>query len=1279
MHPDIVVGGSYQSVKDMLNPRNHSFKAVIIQILDATFLHYMVMLRFIAIFFVTIFTQSIYGQIELVKDIFPEGSGIGGSELVVFKDELYFIGRIGHSDRELYKSDGSAAGTQIVADIRENGGSSPDMLTPAGDYLYFLAFNNPTNEELYRTDGTTAGTEMVADLYPGGSDPNISNLTAVGNKLFFTGNDGVYGTELYVVEGTGIPARLTDFRTGSSNAIFIELVAYNGLLFFSSESDTDTVGFELYVSDGTVEGTQLFKDLYPGTGNHGAPQNYSVIGDKLFFSARDEAGEEPWISDGTPGGTFRIADVYPGSEGSGPRYFTGANPGKVFFSATGEGVGNELFITNGTEAGTALLKDINTEENFSSSPELFTLAGDHLYFAAYNPDTGSELYFSDGTPGGTYLVGDLNPGPGGADFFGDCMAWYDSTFFFGGDNGTTGRELWAVVNDTIPDQPLQDLYPGSSDSRPGSFVMYKDSLFFFATGLEGRELHKMGPFDPCQGVLCPVGQVCVDGTCIDPDPDPGPDPDDPCEGVYCPAGQVCYDGECSLPFGSFYGVVTDDSTGLPLEDVFVYQIDGSDTIFSTYTNADGFYAIVAFLNSFDLNFSKNGYAKENTNLTFASQTDSLNIGLSTDLCSGVACPVGQVCYDGSCYEPVQEYAGRVMDPSGTPIVGARVEDPATGIGVFTDDSGTFHVDNTYQSIIITKDGYSPVYRQIVDNKNLYIFMHYLPCLSMDCPEGFVCKGGACYPPGDPVYATISAHAMDGTELSGIEVTELGTVNSFVLNGPTEIYLSTENPHLVFTDANNNYTTEILPFIAGQEKYYLKQLAGCEGVFCPAGDVCYEGVCYSPDELYEFSGFVTDNDSIPLSHVRVTTPLNTFTNTGLNGFFSVSIPFHTDSLLLRFDKTDYNAIGKYVYSGSDNFVSMNMLDLCIGVTCPPDQVCYMGSCYSANYEPYTDACEGVYCPVGQVCYEGSCYDPCYLDANLCHNSGNPCQDVNCPVGQVCYEGSCYDPCILDDSINGPDCTVYEDPCDAITVQPGYICQDGVLIPKCPENALACAVSDPCGVINCPPGEDCFQCFDATGYNNSGTALIQGILKDGLLKSLNKAAQMEKQDVFIYLQDAETGRNVAISKTDEEGQFSMDNLPAAEYLLYAMIPGYFITEEEQRFTVANGDKLQMDISAEDVFLQLSITPLTSAGEVLPGHNTAWYPSPGDGSRFYIDDTGRLDFVVLYDIAGKKISTSVNGETGSTVELSVRQKLEPGFYIIRWKNENDQYPKSQTLLVN
>lgn len=459
---------------------------------------------------------------------------------------------------------------------------------------------------------------------------------------------------------------------------------------------------------------------------------------------------------------------------------------------------------------------------------------------------------------------------------------------------------------------------------------------------------------------------------------------------------------------------------------------------------------------------------------------------------------------------------------------------------------------------------------------------------------------------------------------------------------------------------------------------MKKSASCEGVNCPLGDICFEGDCYSPGELYAFSGYVMDHRSLELPYVTVSTPWNTNTKTGPNGYFSIRIPFQQDSLLLRFDKQDYGAVGQYIYPESENFIVLGPLDVCHGVTCPLGQVCYQGSCYTPSIEGNNlEPCEDVSCPLGMVCFDGSCYEPCILDSELCYNPENPCDGVECPLGMVCYEGSCYDPCVIAESSPGMSCSGYEDPCDAISVQPGYICQDGVLIPKCPENVLACAVSDPCGVINCPPGEDCFQCFDATGYNTSGTALIQGVLSDGLLKS-GDDVQMQPQGVYLYLRDARTDRNVAIARTDEDGRFLFENLPAADYLLFVVLPGYFISEDEQLITVGAGNQLQLDITSRDAFLETDITPLTAVEAAATGRYSKWYPSPNKGTHFYLDDAGHIDMVELFHISGRKILTQIQGGAGTTVVLTIEQKLPPGFYIIRWKNTEDQFPKSQTLVV-
>ena len=72
-------------------------------------------------------------------------------------------------------------------------------LTNVNGVLYFRANDGVHGSELWRSDGTAAGTVMVADIGPDadGSDP--ANLVVCGNNLFFTAVDGFAGRELWKV------------------------------------------------------------------------------------------------------------------------------------------------------------------------------------------------------------------------------------------------------------------------------------------------------------------------------------------------------------------------------------------------------------------------------------------------------------------------------------------------------------------------------------------------------------------------------------------------------------------------------------------------------------------------------------------------------------------------------------------------------------------------------------------------------------------------------------------------------------------------------------------------------------------------------------------------------------------------------------------------------------------------------------------------------------------------------------------------------------------------
>src|SRR3712207_6417052 len=80
--------------------------------------------------------------------------------------ELLFSADDGSSGRELWITDGTEAGTRLLADIWPGGGpGAPSSLTPLGDGRAVFAAADPVrNTELWATDGTAAGTRLVLDI-----------------------------------------------------------------------------------------------------------------------------------------------------------------------------------------------------------------------------------------------------------------------------------------------------------------------------------------------------------------------------------------------------------------------------------------------------------------------------------------------------------------------------------------------------------------------------------------------------------------------------------------------------------------------------------------------------------------------------------------------------------------------------------------------------------------------------------------------------------------------------------------------------------------------------------------------------------------------------------------------------------------------------------------------------------------------------------------------------------------------------------------------------------
>ncbi|MEM6573659.1 MAG: ELWxxDGT repeat protein [Pseudomonadota bacterium] len=389
---------------------------------------------------------------------------VNPQELTEVNGRLYYVQNSADFGFELWQA-GSDGGAAIVADLRSGQLSSfPRGLTAVGDLLFFSADDGVAGRELWVLDTVAGQPSRVADLTPGEDDTVFfvnptggPNTAATEDLLFFVADNGVNGRELWRSDGTEAGTFVFDINPGPDSSMSFSIdpvvpaplddmvVAGNRLFFAADDGQT---GRELWVSDGTVEGTRLVLDIREGPLS-GSPDDLVPFGVEVIFVAGTGAnGLEPWISNGEPTGTQMLRDIQPGSASSDPGLFTFVD-GLVYFTATDPQNGGELWRTNGSTAGTRLAADIYPGAESSFPAKMVAGADGLAYFFADDGVHGVELWRSDGEPENTRLVADILPGPASSGPF-NRMASTDERVYLQADDGTTGFELHSVS--TCPTQ-----------------------------------------------------------------------------------------------------------------------------------------------------------------------------------------------------------------------------------------------------------------------------------------------------------------------------------------------------------------------------------------------------------------------------------------------------------------------------------------------------------------------------------------------------------------------------------------------------------------------------------------------------------------------------------------------------------------------------------------------------------------------------------------------------------------------------------------------------------
>ena len=352
----------------------------------------------------------------------------------------------------------------------------------SGDTLYFFADDGINGTELWKSDGTDAGTIMVKDINPAGSSRwshcHNSNSpwttpVATGAMIYFWANDGTHGYELWKSDGTETGTVMVKDITSGTNGSFdgSDLVIFGNTLYFSAMNDTarnmalpPTNFPDLWKSDGTEIGTVKVTEteFYDIVGLTVVGNTLYFIGDANAPGFESDKGRELWMTDGTDAGTVMVKDIRSGSAGSYGYSFTSF--GDVYFVANDGTNGYELWKSDGTETGTVMVKDISVGSS-NSYPSQLTVVDNVLYFLADDGINGCKLWKSEGHESNTVMVNSTVSHDCYISGTNEYFLNFGASLYFRSDSGSSNFSGW--VSDGTPERtnPIEGF--NASDSVRG--------------------------------------------------------------------------------------------------------------------------------------------------------------------------------------------------------------------------------------------------------------------------------------------------------------------------------------------------------------------------------------------------------------------------------------------------------------------------------------------------------------------------------------------------------------------------------------------------------------------------------------------------------------------------------------------------------------------------------------------------------------------------------------------------------------------------------------------
>lgn len=428
----------------------------------------------------------------------------------VVNDRLVFAASAECTGREVFSSDGTGEGTQLLRDVAPGFNSSqPSAPVTLADRAYWRA-QTSGYIYLYRTDATPEGT-LPVDSFPRLNENStfMTRPIAHAGKILYLGSRVDGGTALYAYDpGAGrVPPLLTLSNDVTDLSPFTSFTLNERTLLFTGPGPR---GFALYASDGTTTGTQMLAPLTAinvGAGWVAPVRWYTRAGDIAYLIVREPDGYALLRTDGTPGGTIRLRDRLPAHEYA-PSHLTAAHDHLYFAGA--DTTGRYLYrYRPSTDELTSV--PLATDELIINVEQILNTPGDVLLVIARyrNHPTGSGLLsVNSSIDSAKVLVGPRSATPLNAMTELHNLA---GTTYFAASAPGAGNELWRTDGTVEGTVPAAEFNAGDASGQPRFVGYLRGEAYYAATGpTRGRELYRYHPAGPAPGGGDPdaVGVAC---------------------------------------------------------------------------------------------------------------------------------------------------------------------------------------------------------------------------------------------------------------------------------------------------------------------------------------------------------------------------------------------------------------------------------------------------------------------------------------------------------------------------------------------------------------------------------------------------------------------------------------------------------------------------------------------------------------------------------------------------------------------------------------------------